>query len=70
MNTQKSKNHGKTKSLKYYLSYIRPLALRAKSESSYEGKHQYLIKICENSGLKNLKDSKTFIEYSNNMLDV
>ena len=31
---------------------------------------QYLIKKCENNGLKNLRDPKAFIEYSNNMQDV
>ena len=35
----------------------------------YEAKYQYLIKKCENC-LKNLKDRKAFIEYSNNMQDV
>ena len=35
----------------------------------YEAKHQYLIKKCKNNGLKNLKDAKDFIEYSNNMQD-
>ena len=32
--------------------------------------YQYLIKKRENNGLKNLKDPKAFIEYSNNMQDV
>ena len=35
----------------------------------YEAKYQYLIKKHE-TGLKNLKDPKAFIEYSNNMQDV
>ena len=36
----------------------------------YEAKYLYLIKKRENIGLKNLKDSKAFIENSNNMQDV
>ena len=35
-----------------------------------EAKYPYLIKKHENNGLKNLKDPKVFIEYSNNMRDV
>ena len=36
----------------------------------YEAKNQYLIKKRECNGLKNLKDPKTFTEYSNNMENV
>ena len=32
-----------------------------------ESKYQYLIKKRENSGLENMKNPKTLIEYSNNM---
>ena len=39
-------------------------------QDQYEAKHQYLIKKTWKNGLENLKDSNTFIEYSNNMLDV
>ena len=35
-----------------------------------KAKYQYVIWKRENNGLKNVKDSKTFIEYSNNMQDV
>ena len=34
----------------------------------YEAKCQYLIKKRENNGLKNMKDPKVFIEYSNSCL--
>ena len=33
-------------------------------------KYEYLIKNCENAGIKHLNDSKAFIEYSNTMNDV
>ena len=36
----------------------------------YEAKYQYLIKKSENNYLKNLKNSKAFIECSNSMQDV
>ena len=36
----------------------------------YLAKYQHLIQKLENNGLKNLKDPKAFIEYSNNMQDV
>ena len=35
-----------------------------------EPKYKYLIKNCENAGIKHLNDSKTFIEYSNTMDDI
>ena len=35
-----------------------------------EEKYQYLIKMCEKNGLKNLKYPKIVTEYSNNMKDV
>ena len=35
-----------------------------------EPKYQFLIKKCENAGMKNLNDPKAFIEYSNTMDDV
>ena len=40
------------------------------AKDSYEAKYQYLIKIREKVSLKHFNDSKTFIEYSNNMQDV
>ena len=36
----------------------------------YEAKHQLLINKRESAGLKNLNDSKSFIEYSNDMDDI
>ena len=36
----------------------------------YEAKYQLLIKKRESTELKNLKDSKAFIEYSNDMDDI
>ena len=35
-----------------------------------EPKYQFLIKIREQAGIKNLKDKNDFIEYSNNMDDI
>ena len=35
-----------------------------------EPKYQFLIKKCENAGMKNLNDPNAFIEYSNTMDDV
>ena len=37
------------------------------SKDPYEAKYKLLINIRENTGLKYLNDSKTFIEYSNDM---
>ena len=36
----------------------------------YEAKYQYLINKCEKVGLDHFNDSKAFVEYSNDMLDV
>ena len=33
-------------------------------------KYEYLIRNCENAGIKHLNDSKAFIEFSNKMDDV
>ena len=35
-----------------------------------EPKYQFLIKNCENAGIKNLNDPSAFIEYSNTVDDV
>ena len=35
-----------------------------------ESKYEYLIKNCENAGIKHVNDSNAFIEYSNTMDDV
>ena len=35
-----------------------------------EPKHQFLIEICKNAGIKNYNDPTAFIEYSNTMDDV
>ena len=35
-----------------------------------EANHEFLIKNCENAGLKHVNDSKAFIEYPNTMDDV
>ena len=40
------------------------------AKDSYEGKYQFLIKRREDAGTKHFNDSKTFIEYSNNMNDI
>ena len=37
------------------------------TKDSYEAKYQLLINKWESAGLKNLNNSKVFIEYSNNM---
>ena len=39
-------------------------------EDPYEAKYQFLIKKREDIGKKHLNDSKEFIEYSNNMVDI
>ena len=36
----------------------------------YEAKYQFLISKIESMGLKHFNDSKAFIEYSNNMVDI
>ena len=40
------------------------------TKDPYEAKYQFLINKRENTGLKHLNDSKTFLEYSNDMQDV
>ena len=40
------------------------------AKDPYEAKHQLLINKRESTGLKNLNDSKAFIEYSNDMDDI
>ena len=40
------------------------------AKDSYNAKYQFLISKRECAGLKILKDSKTFIEYSNDMGDI
>ena len=49
-------------------SDINKISLYAKHP--YEAKHQLLINKRESTGLKNLNDSKAFIEYSNDMDDI
>ena len=40
------------------------------AKDPYEGKYQFLINKKESTGLKNLNDSKVFVEYSNHMDDI
>ena len=40
------------------------------AKGTYEAKYQFLINKRESTGLNHLNDSKSFIEYSNNMDDV
>ena len=40
------------------------------AKDPYEGKYQFLINKQESTGLKDLNDSKVFIEYSNDMEDI
>ena len=40
------------------------------AKNPYEAKYQYSINQCEKVGLKHFNDSKSFIEYSNDMQDV
>ena len=40
------------------------------AKDPYKAKYQYLINRRENVGLDHFNDPKTFIEYSNDMLDV
>ena len=40
------------------------------AEDPYEAKYQFLIEKREDIGKNHLNDSKEFIEYSNNMVDI
>ena len=40
------------------------------TKDPYEGRYQFLINKRESIGLKHFNDSKTFIEYSNDMDDI
>ena len=40
------------------------------AKDPYEIKYQFLIKSQESTGLKHVNDSKSFIEYSNDMDDI
>ena len=40
------------------------------AKDPYDAKYQYLINILEKVGLDHFNDSKAFMEYSNDMLDV
>ena len=40
------------------------------SKDPYEGKYRFLINKRETTGLKHFNDSKAFIEYSNEMVDI
>ena len=40
------------------------------AKDPYEAKYQFLIYKGESTGLKHFNDSKAFIEYSNNMVDI
>ena len=40
------------------------------AKDPYEAKYQFLINKRKNTGLKHLNDSKTFIEYSNDIADI
>ena len=40
------------------------------AKDPYEAKYQFLINKLERTRLKNLNDSKSFIEYSNDMYDL
>ena len=51
-----------------HLSDIDKIYLYAKDPN--EAKYQFLIKKREDAGTKYFKDSKAFIEYSSNMIDI
>ena len=61
---------GKTSTLLHLINNLHPIdKIYLYAKDIDERKYQFLINKREQAGLKNLNDSKTFIEYSNNMSD-
>ena len=62
---------GKTNSLFNLISQLPDIdKIYLHAKDPYEAKYQFLINKRESTGLKHFKDSKTFIEYSNDMDDI
>ena len=62
---------GKTNTLLYLVNNLHPIdKIYLYAKDTDEKKYQFLINKREQAGLKNLNDSKAFIEYSNDMDDV
>ena len=61
---------GKTNTLLHLINNLHPIdKIYLYAKDIDEKKYQFLINKREQAGLKNLSDSKAFIEYSNNMSD-
>ena len=61
---------GKTNTLLHLINNLHPIdKIYLCTKDIGEDKYKYLINIREQAGLKNLNDSKAFIEYSSDMND-
>ena len=61
---------GKTNTLLHLINNLHPIdKIYLYTKDIGEDKYKYLINIREQAGLKNLNDSKAFIEYSSDMND-
>ena len=61
---------GKTNTLLHLINNLHPIdKIYLYAKDIGEDKYKYLINIREQAGLKNLNDSKAFIEYSSDMND-
>ena len=62
---------GKTNTLLHSINNLHPIdKIYLYAKDINEKKYQFLINKTEQAGIKNLDDSKAFIEYSNDMDDV
>ena len=62
---------GKTNVLLHLINNLHPIdKIYLYAKDTDEKKYQFLINKREQAGLKNLNDSKAFIEHSNGMIDV
>ena len=62
---------GKTNTLLHLINNLHPIdKIYLYARDIHELKYEYLINKREQAGIKNLNDSKAFIEYSNDMDDV
>ena len=69
--TIKDSGSGKTNSLFNLINHQPHIdKIYLYSKDPYEAKYQFLINKKESTGLKHFNDSKAFIEYSNNIVDI
>ena len=62
---------GKTNTLFHLINNLRPIdKIYLYAKDLQEPKYEYLINKREQAGIKNLNDSKAFIEYSDDITDV